>query len=136
MQAAQGARHVDAVGATVATARDQLVAQVLDFVGVLALVAMCSLGDDAHTAVLVAHVAVRHVGIVFLVETQVVGIQVLVAALQDHVALVGQVGVCAVLPVAFNGSGLVSAVRARLGGVAAACHGQVSERGDDVLHRA
>src|SRR5690606_28436580 len=45
--------HADGVGAAVAAAFDQLVADVVDLVGIVGLVAVRALGDHAHARVLV-----------------------------------------------------------------------------------
>ena len=94
-------------------------------------------GDDPHAAVLVADVAVGDVGIVVLVVAEVVGIQVLVAAAQDDVALVVQVLLGAAKLVALDGRRLLGAICPGLGGVAAwFVAGAAIEGGNGVLYRA
>src|SRR5690606_21312355 len=81
------AAHGDRVGAAVAAAVDQLVADVGDDVAVVVLAALGAVGDDADAGVLVAHVALGHVAPALGVEAQLVGAEELVAADQGAVAL-------------------------------------------------
>ena len=109
VQTPLGAVEVDAVGATVAASRDQLVLHVLDLVGVRVLVARGPGCDDPHAAVLVTDIAVGDVGVVVLIVGQVIGIQVLVAAAQDDIALVFQVLFGAIQLVALDRGRLLGA---------------------------
>ena len=86
-QRALVAFQLDPFGSAVAASPGQLVAQVLDDVGVGFLVAMCALGDDAHAGILVAHAAFGDVGAFLAVVGQLVGAEELVAAAELDVAL-------------------------------------------------
>ena len=79
--------HLDAFGAAVAATLGQLVAQVVDGVGVRVLVALGAFGDDAHPRVLVTHAAFGDVVAGLAVVGQLVGTQELVAAVERDVAL-------------------------------------------------
>src|SRR5690606_22595522 len=125
------AAHGDRVGAAVAAAVDQLVADVGDDVAVVVLAALGAVGDDADAGVLVAHVALGHVAPALGVEAQLVGAEELVAADQGEVALVLRGGLGAAELVALDVGGLLVA---RLGQFGIGRR-RLAERGQDLLRR-
>src|SRR5690606_28776098 len=85
------ALHFDALGAAVAAALGQLVADVVDAMGIGALVALQALGDHAHPGILVTHAAGGDIGRRLVLEFQAVGAQELVSPAQRDVAFAGDV---------------------------------------------
>lgn len=111
VHAPERAGQLDRVGAAVAAPVHQLVTDVADGVGVGALVALGTVGDDADARVLVADVAFGLVGARFRIHLQPVGAQELVATNQGDVAVDQGHGPGAALGVALDHGGLVVAGR-------------------------
>src|SRR5690606_12811557 len=109
--------QLDPFGTAVAAALDQLVAQVLDGVGVGFLVAVGTLGEDPHAGVLVAHAALGDVGTFVALVGQLVGPEELVTAGEFNVALENRaVGFAGIQRVAGDVGGLVGTVRSGAAG--------------------
>src|SRR5690606_1186872 len=87
VQRAERPVHGDVVGAAVAASRDQLVADVVELVGVAVLVALGGFRDQAHARILVAHAAGGDVGAGLALVGELVRAEELVATTERHVAL-------------------------------------------------